>query len=197
MGEVSKGEGRTVLFVSHNMDSINRLCKNALLLSKGENVGIGKTSDIIKKYNDSDAIRNECYFKNQYIKYLKIDQIEDNVILECKYENCAEFFFPCLGFVVNDANNHKIFGTNPKLQPPQQAIIKSDKGILRVLITNPKLLNGTYNISIWFGDGTTDYFFEENILSFEILNMVRYAEDTSASDNGPIAPEVKWHQILH
>lgn len=195
MGDVSRGEGRTVLFVSHNMDSISRLCRNALLLSKGENIGHGKTLDIIKKYNQSDAIKNECYIRNRYIKYLKIDQVKDNIILECKYENCEEFLFPCLGFVVNDENNYKIFGTNPKLQPTGQTIVKSDKGTLRVLITNPKLLNGTYNISIWFGDGTSDYFFEENVLSFEILNMVTYDEDTNASENGPISPEVKWYQI--
>ncbi len=35
MGEVAKG-GRTVLFVSHNMNAIEQLCKSALLLDKGE-----------------------------------------------------------------------------------------------------------------------------------------------------------------
>jgi len=35
MGEVSKGEGRTVLFVSHNMGSIEALCDKSLILSNG------------------------------------------------------------------------------------------------------------------------------------------------------------------
>jgi lipopolysaccharide transport system ATP-binding protein len=40
MGEVSKGEGRTVLFVSHNMGSINSLCQKGLVLNNG-NVSFG------------------------------------------------------------------------------------------------------------------------------------------------------------
>nr|MBP8085285.1 ABC transporter ATP-binding protein [Cloacibacterium sp.] len=35
MGDVSKGEGRTVLFVSHNMSSISKLCNTGILLKKG------------------------------------------------------------------------------------------------------------------------------------------------------------------
>lgn len=35
MGDVSKGEGRTVLFVSHNMNSIATLCTKGILLNKG------------------------------------------------------------------------------------------------------------------------------------------------------------------
>ena len=34
MGEVSKGEGRTVLFVSHNMAAVQSLCKKGILLEK-------------------------------------------------------------------------------------------------------------------------------------------------------------------
>jgi lipopolysaccharide transport system ATP-binding protein len=35
MGEVSKGEGRTILFVSHNLSSINQLCTSGMLLTNG------------------------------------------------------------------------------------------------------------------------------------------------------------------
>jgi len=36
MGEVNKGEGRTVLFVSHNMDAISKLCANLIFLEHGK-----------------------------------------------------------------------------------------------------------------------------------------------------------------
>lgn len=196
MGEVSKGEGRTVLFVSHNMDSIGRLCRTSLLLSRGENIGFGKTTNIIKQYNQKEAVLNERYINNKYVKYLKAAQVDNGIILECHYENCQDFMFPCLGFVINDISNFKLFGNNPKFQPSSKPLSRSSKGILKAMIDRPKLLNGIYNISIWFGDGTSDYFFEENMLSFEILNMVTYAKDTSAAENGPISPEVKWHQTL-
>ena len=60
MQDVSKGEGRTVLFVSHNMGSIKALCKHSILLENGKIKSIGETSHIISKYLSSrfTAINN-------------------------------------------------------------------------------------------------------------------------------------------
>ena len=54
MQDVSKGEGRTVLFVSHNMASIRRLCKTCVLLSNGIVEDKGNTEDIIELYLKKD-----------------------------------------------------------------------------------------------------------------------------------------------
>ncbi len=50
MQEVSKGQGRTVVFVSHNMSSIKSLCDRLLLLSKGSVAKSGPVLDIISQY---------------------------------------------------------------------------------------------------------------------------------------------------
>ncbi len=50
MQDVSKGEGKTVLFVSHNMMSIAQLCKHCILLDKGSIIKTGETQDIINAY---------------------------------------------------------------------------------------------------------------------------------------------------
>lgn len=49
MKEVSK-QGRTVLFVSHNMTAIQSLCSKAILLKEGEINYIGTAADTVKKY---------------------------------------------------------------------------------------------------------------------------------------------------
>jgi len=54
MSEVSKGEGRTVLFVSHNMDAVMRLCSHAILLKNGYLTGFDNTSNIVDLYLRSD-----------------------------------------------------------------------------------------------------------------------------------------------
>ena len=53
MEDVSKSEGRTVLFVSHNMGTINQLCNRAILLKSGRISEMGQTSDIVRKYMKS------------------------------------------------------------------------------------------------------------------------------------------------
>lgn len=44
------GEGRTVLFVSHNLGVIERLCGRAILLSEGSIIAEGKPAEVISKY---------------------------------------------------------------------------------------------------------------------------------------------------
>ncbi len=50
MDQVSRNEGRTVLFVSHNMTAIKTLCTKGLLLKNGTLVGDGSIDEIIETY---------------------------------------------------------------------------------------------------------------------------------------------------
>lgn len=49
MHDVSQ-RGRTVLFVSHNMAVLQKLCPNAILIDKGQVVKKGKSSDVVQHY---------------------------------------------------------------------------------------------------------------------------------------------------
>jgi lipopolysaccharide transport system ATP-binding protein len=53
MGEVSKGEGRTVLFVSHNMGAVKSLCENGILLKDSQLVFFEKIDKIVDQYFNS------------------------------------------------------------------------------------------------------------------------------------------------
>src|SRR5476651_813650 len=50
MGDISKGEGRTVLFVSHNMAAIKTLCTRGMLLKNGAISSIDTAESVIGKY---------------------------------------------------------------------------------------------------------------------------------------------------
>lgn len=50
MEEVTREEGRTILFVSHNMSAIQNLCKNTILLEKGQVKKFGPTHEVIDYY---------------------------------------------------------------------------------------------------------------------------------------------------
>ncbi|MBD3750366.1 MAG: ABC transporter ATP-binding protein [Sphingobacteriales bacterium] len=76
MNEVSKGEGRTVLFVSHNMGMIKNLCDNAILLQNGEVRATGNTEFVINEYIDSSQ-RSETFYKTKTSsKDLNIHQVK-------------------------------------------------------------------------------------------------------------------------
>ena len=59
MQDVSRKEGRTVLFVSHNMESIKKLCKRSIVLEKGKTIFDGLTSEAIDRY--TSARKNEVH----------------------------------------------------------------------------------------------------------------------------------------
>lgn len=54
MQEVTKQEGRTILFVSHNLQAVEQLCTRCVLLKNGEIVKIGKTSEVIDYYTNKE-----------------------------------------------------------------------------------------------------------------------------------------------
>lgn len=54
MGDATAREGRTVLFVSHNMDAVMRLCSHAILLKNGHIQGYDTTKIMVDKYLKSD-----------------------------------------------------------------------------------------------------------------------------------------------
>ena len=59
MQDVSRGEGRTVLFVSHNMASVQRLCNNGVLLSNGQVAFLGPISETIQRYLSNQVSQSE------------------------------------------------------------------------------------------------------------------------------------------
>ena len=55
MKEVSKNEGRSVIFVSHNLSSINSLCNKGMLLENGLNKYFGNVNEAINLYLNSSS----------------------------------------------------------------------------------------------------------------------------------------------
>ena len=78
MQDVSRGEGRTVLFVSHNMDSVRNLCTSGIILENGQIAYRGTAVECINAYIDAERDRflTETTITDKYRKYLRYKQIE-------------------------------------------------------------------------------------------------------------------------
>ncbi|MBK7430452.1 MAG: ATP-binding cassette domain-containing protein [Bacteroidetes bacterium] len=61
MEEVSKVGGRTVLFVSHNMQAVQKLCKKGLLLNKGNLMAYDQIDKVVSKYLESTEASQAIY----------------------------------------------------------------------------------------------------------------------------------------
>ena len=76
LGEVSKGEGRTVLFVSHNLLAVENLCSKGILLHDGYVLNYDTTMKIIDLYKGNNIINNIPFSPNYnnhvYLKGIRI-----------------------------------------------------------------------------------------------------------------------------
>ena len=107
MQDVSKEEGRTVLFVSHNMETIKNLCARSILIEKGKVIFDGPTNEVIENYitdsnNEIDKYKGERKWdmnapNSGYVKYIAIRtknekgeiksvfDVSDDILLEIDY----------------------------------------------------------------------------------------------------------------
>lgn len=59
MEEITKKDGRTILFVSHNMAAVKSLCSKAILLDGGKIIMEGSVQDVVNKYSSSIGINSK------------------------------------------------------------------------------------------------------------------------------------------
>jgi lipopolysaccharide transport system ATP-binding protein len=122
-------EGRTVLFVSHNMGSIAQLCQKTILLSHGEISLIGKTPEIIERYLDEGSNRNQEGFsvpedshKKIYFSDIRTLSAEGKYTNNFKHNESITVSIQCrinewvsnaeMGFYVTDQRGRKVFTSN-------------------------------------------------------------------------------------
>ncbi len=161
MGDVSTGEGRTVLFVSHNMAAVKKLCSKGMLLKNGLVHGNGNIEEVLKLY-ESDFISNEreteLFFEKQIEKEMQINKVslvnasQNNIIinqnLSFEIDIYAANSIPnaYVTIDIKDINDELVYWT---ADYHTERFIKNDNGNFKLLCKLPKgiLSNGFYTAS--------------------------------------------------
>lgn len=80
MQDVSRGEGRTVLFVSHNMAAVRNLCKKGVVLESGKMVFLGIVEEAIDNYLKEPQVIGKKIVEHiiQKVPYIEITDISFN-----------------------------------------------------------------------------------------------------------------------
>lgn len=172
-------EGRTVLFVSHNLTAIKNLCNKGILLEKG---GVKFAGDIAECVNcylaetaDRAVVNNKWDFdkapgtdkikvKSAYIQYQG-----DSLTVKTPFDIVTEFWNLEEGFPINismllhDASGNLVFNIVTKYLPLK-------KGLHRSVFHIPgDLLNdGYYTVQNYFVTAARVYFDHSNANSFEV-----------------------------
>ena len=154
MEEITKKQGRTILFVSHNLDSIRTLCSRCILLRNGRKIIDEKTDLVINSYLKDIYKENITgyVFKNDLSKEAVITRVEINseqgnqsgfladkeINVNVEFEiNTPIQALLCL-MVTDKENSPYIFSSEKDDRPDNEQSLKSyQKGLYRALITIP------------------------------------------------------------
>lgn len=184
-------KGKTVILVSHNMGTIERLCNRAVFLSAGKAI-VGKpVAKVVDLYLTAKTRAGKVVFRNELVRRVSVAQVSDGIEITAQYSGTKPLKIPCFGFVVADHLGNPIFGSNPLVDPKAKAPRFQKKGRVRVLVQQPRLLDGVYRLSIWLGDGEREYFARRDCLTFAVVGMAGKNQLPVASV-GPVSPKCTW-----
>jgi lipopolysaccharide transport system ATP-binding protein len=193
MDEVSRGDGRTVLFVSHNFSSLLELCTKGVYLKNGRIELIDTMEKAIGRYADSTH-SNTAKFDN-HLEYVTANQVNDSIVIEAKYNTDIDVDFPLLGFLIKSNLGTPILASNPlidQIEYPKGKITR--QGIVKATIKSPKLHDGNYLVSIWFGNSNGNVVEEYDCISLPIYGMSNQKQ-YSPSKVGHVLPNCEWEFI--
>lgn len=91
MNDVAKGEGRTVLFVSHNMTAVKSLCNKGVLLQNGQLILNDTIDHTIEKYHEVYKEQVNYFPKNRIISKGNKNIVFTNVSFLDKNENYVNY----------------------------------------------------------------------------------------------------------
>lgn len=176
MKDISKGEGRTVLFVSHNMAAVKSLCTRGIVLENGKVVFEGGIEESIEKYNSDSVFENETQYNGiKIIKKALLHSSNGLIKYNCSFK--LDVYFEAdnnitnlvLGLVIKDLNDVALIGVNNR-HYHQEKINSSDtfNGMVTVYIESLKLFPGEYKIDLYLGDSTTDIEIVNDAIKFTI-----------------------------
>lgn len=197
MDEVSKDEGRTIVFVSHNMGAVEALCKKGIVLDKGTIGLVGNTTDAIRYYLDKVRVNNSIIGTSNLIDLFNhpdkkctntigLQKAEilvnnkpslilspgDDLQMIFHYKIESAMTNPILGVVIKNPHDEPFIGINNK-HTAERLDGKILEGFIQVNIPDFSIYgSGKCGVDLYFGDN------EDN---FDILQDAFFL-DLKASD---------------
>lgn len=189
MQDVSKDQGRTVIFVSHNMAAIETLCSTSIFLKDGMLVNKGISSEIISQYlsTESNEVRKiNCaelaQYENENIKLLyasaenasKPDEmaildVTSDITFRFGYMNKTDEEKISIAYDLHTIKGDLVFGSKCVIQSSPfeetEAVCKLPGNLLN---------DNIYSINVYFHTAAMrGLFIKKQVLTFEVKDVER------------------------
>ncbi len=197
MGDISTS-GRTVLFVSHNLEALRSICQTGILLESGRVTATGPANEVIAKYHRPQS-ELEATFPIQKdkpcITSVSVDpkrMAAGDIVAKLTYHSPFPLKPAIAGFILYGPDGRPLFGANMRTHPPKHTCENRNEGTCVLEIPQIALHSDTYSLSAWLGDKTDDYDSKPEAVSFSFVSNRHYPERPPLHVIGPMDLPCKW-----
>jgi lipopolysaccharide transport system ATP-binding protein len=208
---ISSEEGRTVLFVSHNLGAVKNLTTRCIMLEHGKLVTDGTPGKVIEDYLKMTTMPENTFLEQKRINEFWARDVRLNSISPVFLEGLSYFYFNeelifDIGFCVNNALSESLrFGCTISTLDEKPIISMMTEEVIdvsqlgqcyyKLRIRNMKLFPGSYKLSLSIGLGS----FQETRKEFDVVRdaLVFNIENLSQSGNAIYNWIPGYGNILH
>lgn len=210
MQDVSKGGGRTVLFVSHNMAAVKSLCGKCIMLKNGTISKYGDTESIIHSYlnDNSEKLLNVGFVEalekeSDKIEFCRIELKDKESEIKAQFELSEEIHIS-IRFRLNSKINRLRIGIQLLTEEEVVGFVsafsaeKADVGDYELTAVIPeRLLNeGVYYLKIGASVPNIEQLIEaRTYLSFTTLDLEKTNQNLNERWSGIFKPQLKWSLV--
>lgn len=202
MQDVSKGEGRTVLFVSHNMGSLSKLCTHGVLLQDGRMMFRGNIEDTIDKYLLEKDIKESYIFQRKTninapifvnevrmfnssgtpsVSFSTLDEIIVKITLK---RNDSSVHHANMLITIIDKNENRITSINKRIE---------NNTTFKIAIKSNFLVRGHYSLLFHiYQPGLAPYDVANSVCPFTIIDNGSDLSHLESFDYGYVFPLIKF-----
>jgi len=213
MESVSKREGRTVLFVSHNMAAVKHLCSQAMLLQEGRLVLRTDTEEVIEQYvsgsNSEMWTRTDLrHHKNRlpgaipFFTEMEIavnglasntPRMGEGLEIKLSYESPRVLSGLRIGITINDRHGQRLVAFSADQQAPEVLNNAPRAGTISCRIPSVNLIPNFYHITVISADNEGEIDRIEDCCTIEILTEDVFGTGkTPGRQDGVIFLPAEW-----
>tara|TARA_B110000902_G_C14270427_1_gene572918 strand:- start:271 stop:1467 length:1197 start_codon:yes stop_codon:yes gene_type:complete len=188
------GEGRTVIFVSHDLTAVKKLCNKGVLMQEGKKIFAGEIKETISKYTRS-FYSNKLSFDisdfskrvrgNKFAVFDKIsinktlfsptDALEVEVLFHCEEESIIGQMIHIALFVTDEMKS-TVYHLNSTAVEYNKTFSQNNKA--KFILRDLNLSQGTYAINVHLSSNMMEYDYVEDIVGIEVDGETIFSKKT-------------------
>ena len=212
MSEVACKEGRTILFVSHNMPTVERLCSRCVLLRDGKVAEDGPTESVLRTYLDADLLpqyewrRDPLPFDHPCVTRITLINHDGSPLRNATTGSAIGLEIECatphpdphlqLGVRVDDSLGGAVMSVNP-LDDGKPYPVEAGRHRYRALFPAEIFLPQRYSVTVALYAHRTNVDFCPNAVTFDVVPVASSANIVDGGRPGVVFIRCNWtHDVM-